>query len=127
MDEDTAKFKELKWVRLLVRSEGLEWPSSLQVAVGSVCYAIQLWWEVKPGLTIVVPVTKNEMGNERKVRDEGEGDSCAGFKMANVRTHGEPAKVDVLCENGEGGCRKAVAFSEAMSEKVADGDGSTVS
>ncbi|RVW64454.1 hypothetical protein CK203_061721 [Vitis vinifera] len=58
VDEDTAKFKELKWVRLLVRSEGLEWPSSLQVAVGSVCYAIQLWWEVKPGLTIVVPVTK---------------------------------------------------------------------
>ena len=43
VDEDTAKFKELKWARLLVRSEGLEWPSSLQVAVGFVCYSIQLW------------------------------------------------------------------------------------
>ncbi|RVW58237.1 LINE-1 reverse transcriptase-like [Vitis vinifera] len=62
------------------------------------------------------------MGNEREVRDEGKGDSRVGFKMANVQTHGEPAKVDVPCENGERGCRKAAAFSEAMSEKVADGD-----
>ena len=127
VDEDTAKFKELKWARLLVRSEGLEWPNSLQVAVGSVCYSLQLWWEVKPGLTAVVPATRNEMGNEREVRDEGEGDSRAGFKKANVRTHGEPAKVDVPCENDEGGCSKAAAFSEALSEKVADGVGSTAS
>ena len=82
---------------------------------------------MKPGLTAVVPVTRNEMGNEREVRDEGKGDSRVGFKMANVQTHGEPAKVDVPCENGEGGCRKAAAFSEAMSEKVADGDRSTIS
>ena len=127
VDEDTANFKELKWARLLVRSEGLEWPNSLQVAVGSVCYSLQLWWEVKPGLTAVVPATRNEMGNEREVRDEGEGDSRAGFKKANVRTHGEPAKVDVPCENDEGGCSKAAAFSEALSEKVADGVGSTAS
>ncbi|RVW54310.1 hypothetical protein CK203_068498 [Vitis vinifera] len=125
MDEDTANFKELKWARLLVRSEGLEWPSSLQVAVGSICYSIQLWWEAKPGLTAVIPATKNEMGNEREVRDEGEGNSRAGCKMAKVRTHGEPAKVDVPCENGEGGCSKAVAFSAAMSEKVTDGVGSS--
>ena len=84
MDEDTANFKELKWARLLVRSEGLEWPSSLQVAVGSICYSIQLWWEAKPGLTAVIPATKNEKGNEREVRDEGEGDSRAGFKMMKV-------------------------------------------
>ncbi|RVW48534.1 hypothetical protein CK203_088483 [Vitis vinifera] len=113
--------------RLLVRSEGLEWLNSLQVAVGSVCYSLQLWWEVKPGLTAVVPATRNEMGNEREVRDEGEGDSRAGFKKVNVRTHGEPAKVDVPCENDEGGCSKAAAFSEALSEKVADGVGSTAS
>ncbi|XP_034696057.1 uncharacterized protein LOC117922136 [Vitis riparia] len=125
VDEDTANFKELKWDRLLVRSEGLEWPSSLQVAVGSVCYSIQLWWEVKPGVTEVVPMTRNEMGNEREVRDEGEGDSRAGFQMADVRMHGEPAKVDVPCGNGEGGSRKAAVSSEAMSEKAADGVGST--
>ena len=73
VDENTTNFKELQWARLLVRSEHLEWPSSLQVAVGSVCYAFQLWWKVKPGLSEVVPVIKNEMGKEREVRDDGEG------------------------------------------------------
>ncbi|RVW72234.1 hypothetical protein CK203_054932 [Vitis vinifera] len=85
----------------------------------------QLWWEVKPGLTAVIPATKNEKGNEREVRDEGEGDSRAGFKMMKVRTHGEPAKVDVPCESGEGGCSKAAAISAAMSDKAADGVGSS--
>ena len=84
VDEDIVNFKELQWARLLVRYEGLEWPSSLQVAVGSFCYALQLWWEVKPGLSEVVPVIRNEKGKERKVRDDGEGDSHAGFKMAKV-------------------------------------------
>ena len=29
VDEDTAAFKELQWARILVKSEGLEWSSSL--------------------------------------------------------------------------------------------------
>ena len=73
VDENTANLKELRWARLLVRFEDLEWPSSLHVAVGSLCYAFQLWWEVKPGLLEVVPVIKNEKGKEREVRDDGEG------------------------------------------------------
>ena len=43
VDEDTATFKELQWARILVKSEGLKWPISLQVVVGSSCFAIQLW------------------------------------------------------------------------------------
>ena len=68
VDENTANLKELRWARLLVRFEDLEWPSSLHVAVGSLCYAFQLWWEVKPGMFEVVPVIKNEKGKEREVR-----------------------------------------------------------
>ena len=99
LDEDTAAFKELQRARLLVRSEGLEWLSSVQVAVGSSCYAIQLWWEVKPGVSEVVPVIRNETGKEREVRDDGEGDSCADFKMEKVQiqTHGLLAKVAMPC------------------------------
>ena len=65
VDEDTTAFKELKWARLLlVKSEGLEWLSSLQVVIGSSYYAIQLWWEVQPGVSEVAPVIRNEMGKE---------------------------------------------------------------
>ena len=40
VDEDTTASKEIQWARLLVKSEGFEWPSSLQVVVDSSCFAI---------------------------------------------------------------------------------------
>ena len=106
VDEDTTTFKELQWAKLLVKFEGLEWPSSLQVAVGSSCYAIQLWWEVQPWVSEVASVIRNETGKEQEVRDDGGGDSCADFNVEKAQTHGQPAKVAMPCEVGEGGCRK---------------------
>ena len=123
VDEDTANFKELQWARLLVKSEGLEWSSSLQVVVGSFCYVFQLWWEVKLGLSEVVLVIRNEKGKEQEVKDDGEGDSRVGFKMEKVQTHREPAKVVESCKVGEGGCRKEVESSGTVSETVAEADG----
>ena len=64
VDEDTAAFKELQWARLLVNSEGLEWPSCLQLVVGSSCFAIQLWWEVQPRVLEVAPVFRSGIGKE---------------------------------------------------------------
>lgn len=67
------------------------------------------------------------MGKEREVRDDGEEDSRAGFNIVKVQTHGKPAKVDMSCESGEGGCRKAVETSKSMSKIVAEVDGTKVS
>ena len=50
--------------RILVKSERLKWPISLQVVVGSSCFAIQLWWEVQPRVSKVALVFKSGMGNE---------------------------------------------------------------
>lgn len=44
----------------------------LQVIVGSVCFAMQLWWEVPPWMSQVVP-----KGNVQEVRVEGDGSACA--------------------------------------------------
>ena len=124
VDEDTAAFKELQWARLLVKSEGLEWPSSLQVVVGSSCYAIQLWWEVQPEVSKVAPMIRNETGKEQEVRDDGGGDSRADFNVEKVQTHGQPAKVAMSCEIGEGGCRKdrKVELSDLVSTRGAEVD-----
>ena len=64
VDEDTAAFKELQWARILVKSEGLKWPISLQVVVGSSCFFIQLWWEVQPRVLEVAPVFGSGIGKE---------------------------------------------------------------
>ena len=86
VDEDTAAFKELQWARILVKSERLKWPISLQVVVGSSCFAIQLWWEVQPRVSKVALVFKSGMGNEQKVRDDGGGGSCTDCNVEQVQT-----------------------------------------
>ena len=97
----------------------------MQVVVGSLCYAFQLWWEVKPGLLEVVPAIRNEKGKEREVRDDGEGDSGVGFKMVREQTHGEPTKVVETCKVGEGGFRKKAQPSGTVSGAVTEADGTT--
>ncbi|RVW65101.1 hypothetical protein CK203_034942 [Vitis vinifera] len=108
VDEDTANFKELQWARLLVKSEGLEWSSSLQVVVGLflLCFPAMVGGETR-----VVGSGSGDQkrkGKEQEVKDDGEGDSRVGFKMEKVQTHREPAKVVESCKVGEGGCRKEV-------------------
>ena len=73
VNENTPTFKELQWARLLVKSEGLEWPSSLQVVIGSSCFAIQLWWEVQPRVSKMISVSRNGLGKEQEVRDDERG------------------------------------------------------
>ncbi|RVW77216.1 hypothetical protein CK203_043330 [Vitis vinifera] len=58
---------------------------SRMVWLGLLVMPSSLWWEVKPGVSEVVPVIRNETGKEREVRDDGEGDSCADFKMEKRR------------------------------------------
>ena len=67
--------------RILVKSEGLEWPSSLQVVVGSSCFVIQLWWEVQPRVSEVAPMFRSGIGKEQEVRDDGGGGSCTDCNM----------------------------------------------
>ena len=123
VDVNTANFKELRWARISVRYEGVEWPSTMQVVVGSLCYALQLWWEVKPGLLEVVPAIRNEKGKEREARDDGEGDTRAGFKRVREKMHGELAKVAKKYKVGEGSCSKKAQPSGTVSGAVTEADG----
>ncbi|RVW54179.1 hypothetical protein CK203_090539 [Vitis vinifera] len=88
VDEDTVAFKELQWARLLVKSEGLEWPSSLQVAVGSSYYAIQLWWEVQTHEQFAKVVVSCEVGegNCRKDRETALSDFVSAKGAKDERT-----------------------------------------
>ncbi|RVW84524.1 hypothetical protein CK203_041270 [Vitis vinifera] len=125
VDENTAKSKELRWARISVRYVGVEWSSTMQVVVGPLCYALQLWSEVKPGLSEVVPVKSKEKGKEREVRDDGEGDTCVGFIRVRENTYGEPAKVAEKYKVGEGSCSKQAQSFGTVSGAATEADGST--
>ena len=73
----------------------------------------------------MVPAKSKEKGKEREVRDDGEGDTRAGFKRVREKTCGAPAKVDVKYKVGEGSCSKQAQSSGTVSGAATEMDGST--
>ena len=45
MDEDTASLSQLQWAKILVKLDGKDFPSTLQVVVDSLSFSLQLWWK----------------------------------------------------------------------------------
>ena len=80
---------------------------------------------MKLGLLEVVPAIRKEKGKEREVKDDGEGDTRAGFKRVREKTHGEPAKVAKMYKVGEGSCSKKAQSSGTVSVAATEADGST--
>ena len=125
MDESTNAFKELQWARVLVKLEGLEWPSSLQVVIDTTCFAIQLWWEVLPRVSEVFPVSRNGSGKE-EVREKDERASLVNCVVEQMQSTGQPAKVVVPSKDGEKRCRTDMEtfFSDLMPTRRAQADAS---
>ena len=65
-----------------MRTKGKDLPGLLQLVVGSLCFAIQLWWEVPPWVSVVVPMQGKEW---LKVRDEGGLVSHVGSSVGPLR------------------------------------------
>ena len=81
VDEKTVYMANLQWARLLVRVEGRDFPSSVQLVEGSGCYSMQLWWEVQPWYSQVMPAGSGCRKGDTEIEDEegsGLGDVCRG-------------------------------------------------
>ena len=86
-----------------MRTEGKDLPESLQLVVGSSCFAIQLWWEVPPWVSVVV----SSQGKERsKVRDEGEVDSRVGSSVGQSQVQAQTQRDGAVGPSGEGRARQ---------------------
>ncbi|WJZ80732.1 hypothetical protein VitviT2T_000628 [Vitis vinifera] len=69
---DDFLVSEMQWARILVKCVGREFPSSVQIVVGSGCYSLQLWWELPPGFSQVVPAgSLSGEGGVRGGEDDG--------------------------------------------------------
>ena len=99
VDEDTTNFSQLQWARFLVKSDGKDLPGALNLVVGSLCFAIQLWWEVPPWVSVTVPA----QGRERlQGRDEGCLASHVGSSVGPSRVQGTMAAGEVDSEEQVG-------------------------
>ncbi|RVW52909.1 hypothetical protein CK203_110630 [Vitis vinifera] len=70
--------------RLLVKTDGKNLPRSLHVVVGSLCFTIQLWWEVPPWVSVAVPT----QGRGWSKGDEGCMDSHVGSSVGHSGIQG---------------------------------------
>ena len=77
VNEETKRFSQLQWARILVKAEGIDFPRTLHLVVKSYCYAVQRWWEVSSWVSAVVPMNKLKGREGEKVREEKEVGSCA--------------------------------------------------
>ena len=57
---------------------GKFFPRTLHLVVNSYCHAVQLWWEVLPWISIVVPMKNLKGGEGEKVREEWDVGSHVG-------------------------------------------------
>ena len=129
VDESTGALKELQWAKISVKLEGIEGPSSLQVVIGTTCYAIQLWWEMLPRVTDVIPASRFGTGKKLEVREEEGGKTRAGCAVEMVQAKGQLEKMAVPSEDGESSCRPALEATSsdmiqtrgAVAERQKDG------
>ena len=82
-----------------MRIEGKDLPRSLQLVVGSLCFAIQLWWEVAPSVSVVV---SSQGKGWSKIRDERGLDSHVGSSFGPSRVQMQTTGEGVVGPVGEG-------------------------
>ena len=106
VDKESEMKMELKWVRMLIKSEGKARPSTVNILEGPRSYELQIWWEIPPWVVEVYPAgtrvtEKLPMEEddavtraERRVRfpapscnDEGLREQCCGTEKETVVGH----------------------------------------
>ena len=71
IDEDTIHRSEvLLWARILVKAEGQERPSTVNILAGSRSYELQIWWEMPPWVAEVFPSKEADTRMQNKEEDE---------------------------------------------------------
>ncbi|RVW50739.1 hypothetical protein CK203_076823 [Vitis vinifera] len=81
VDENTRRFSQLQWARILVKSEGKELSGTLQLVGDAACFAIQLWWEVLPRVFVVVPMNRSRGSVGMNFRADGANVSLTGSSV----------------------------------------------
>ena len=104
MDEGSVNSVQIQWVRILVRLNGRSPPVSSQLVVGSMCYSIQLWWEVPPKFSKVVPRSCNEGSPESKVRGDDGGGPRASMGVEKDLFQLQTGREEVSSSGGKSGC-----------------------
>lgn len=74
---------------------------SLQLVVGSLCFAIQLWWEVPPWVSVAVPFSRSSGGETLEVRSGSSEGLCTGRRVNLSSLDLQLVKAALSCSGAE--------------------------
>ena len=69
-DKVTEMKMEMKWARMLIKSEGKSRPSTVNILEGPRSYELQIWWEISPWFTGVYPAVSRVAGKWPREEDD---------------------------------------------------------
>ena len=69
-DKETEMKMEMKWARMLIKSEGKARPSTVNILEGPRSYELQIWWEIPPWVTGVYPAVSRVTGKLLREEDD---------------------------------------------------------
>ncbi|RVX15433.1 Protein arginine N-methyltransferase 1.6 [Vitis vinifera] len=89
IDSQTEKLEELQWARILVKTNGEELPNVVEVWIEDLCYALTLWWEVRPVLKVGPAGLRGGKNAEAvELVDGTRGQSCGSGQPVDPRLGG---------------------------------------
>ena len=98
-----SKEKELQWARILVKVNGDEIPSAVEIWVDERCYVLTLWWEIKPLLRIF-PTDQSGKKAAVDVEVGGEAVTRAGKRVVE---EGNDTSYEVMSQSADGTQRQS--------------------
>ena len=81
MDKGTTLKTDLLWARILVKMEGKEKPSFVNILTGVRSYKLQLWWEIQPWVAEIFPLKNKACGGIVESVEEDEWETRAARRV----------------------------------------------
>ena len=69
-DKGTGMKSEIKWARMLIKTEGIDRPNTVNILEGPRSYELQIWWEFPPWVMGVYPTVSRRTEKDPKEEDE---------------------------------------------------------
>lgn len=91
----------------------------MQLVVGDSCFALQLWWEVLPWVSEVVPSSKGNGGEAVEVRGGGGERSRANGRVSLSSLESQKMVEDLSCSGAETWGREMVVAAGSCNRSVA--------
>ena len=98
IDSQMEKLEELQWARILVKLNGEEIPSVMEIGVEGVCYSLTLWWEVRPIMRLL-PIEKRGKNSRAEGEVEGDVSARAGKR---VLEEVDDSRIETHLQSGDG-------------------------